>query len=144
MINWVRIGLLLVVFSVIGVTGFYYFKSLGTSVDMGNISVKVMEKGIDVEIENFRVSHEVKGEKEWELKADLAQVNNQDDLTTLQNVEMILHKGSNKRYIILADSGTYKKKTKDVHLAGNVKFIGSSDILMERLRTKTEESSSSQ
>lgn len=133
MINLVRRVLLLVVFCVIGAVGFYVIKNFNTSVEMGNIKIKVMEKGIDVEIENFRVTHEVKGVKEWELKADFAQINNQEDLTKMKNVEMIVHKGDNKKYFISADSGTYKKKTNDVNLVGNVKFVGSADIMMERL-----------
>jgi LPS export ABC transporter protein LptC len=136
MINTIRRVLLLIAFCVIGAVGFYLFKNLNTSVEMGNIKIKVMEKGIDVEIENFRVDHEVKGVKEWELKADFAQINNQEDLTKMKNVEMILHKGDNKKYFISADSGTYKKTTNDVNLKGNVKFIGSPEMMMERLSTK--------
>ena len=93
-----------------------------------------MGEGIDVEIENFKVTHENKGVREWELKAGLAQVNNKQDLTKLRNVEMVLHKGEGKQYIISADSGIYKSKTKDVSLDGNVKLLGSADGLKERLQ----------
>ncbi len=127
-------------FSIIGVAGFYFLRNLGTSVEMGNIKINVMEKGIDVEIENFRVVHEVKGVKEWELKADLAQINNQEDLTKMQNVKMTLYKSDNRKYVIVADSGTYKKETWNVNLAGNVKFVGSADILRDRLSINSEKS----
>jgi LPS export ABC transporter protein LptC len=127
--------LLIMAFCIIGAAGYYIFKNLNTSVEIGNIKIKVMEKGVDVEIENFQIAHEVKGVKEWELKADFAQINNQDDLTKMKNVEMILHKAENKKYVISADSGTYKKATKDVNLMGNVKFVGSADILIDRLNT---------
>ena len=137
MINTVRIVLLLVAFSIIGVAGFYFLKNLNTSVEMGNVKIKVMEKGVDVEIENFKVTHVVKGVKEWELKADFAQINNEEDLTKMRNVEMILHKGENKKYVIVADSGTYKEKTNDVNLVGHVKFVGAPDILMDRLSTNS-------
>jgi LPS export ABC transporter protein LptC len=133
MINAVRRVLLLMAFCIIGVAGFYIFQNLNTSIDIGNVKIKVMEKGIDVEIENFNIAHEVKGVKEWELKADFAQINNAEDLTKMQNVEMILHKAENKKYVISADAGTYKKATKDVNLVGNVKFVGSADIMKERL-----------
>ena len=142
MINTVRIVLLLVAFSIIGAAGFYFLKNLNTSVEMGNVKIKVMEKGVDVEIENFKVTYEVKGVKEWELKADFAQINNEEDLTKMENVEMILHKGENKKYVIVADSGTYKKKTNDVNLMGNVKFVGAADILMDRLSTNSPKSNS--
>ncbi len=125
MINTVRRALLLVAFSVIGMAGFYFFKTLGTSVEMEDIKIKVMEKGVDVEIENFKIIHENKGVKEWELKADLAQIDNRENLTKLQNVEMILHKGENRQFIISADFGIYKSKTDDVSLDGNVKLVGS-------------------
>ena len=142
MINTVRIVLLLVAFSIIGAAGFYFLKNLNTSVEMGNVKIKVMEKGVDVEIENFKVTHEVKGVKEWELKADFAQINNEEDLTKMENVEMILHKSENRKYVIIADSGTYKEKTNDVNLMGNVKFVGAADILMDRLSTSSPKSNS--
>ena len=142
MINTVRIALLLVAFSIIGAAGFYFLKNLNTSVEMGNVKIKVMEKGVDVEIENFKVTHEVKGVKEWELKADFAQINNEEDLTKMENVEMILHKSENRKYVIIADSGTYKEKTNDVNLMGNVKFVGAADILMDRLSTNSPKSNS--
>ena len=136
MINTVRKILLLVACGILGAAGFYFFKYLNTTVEMKNISVKVMEKGVDVEIQNFRVSHENKGFKEWELKADLAQINNQTNITNLQNVEMILHKANNNKYTISADKGTFQKNTKDVNLEGNVKLIGSDEILQERINTQ--------
>ena len=142
MINTVRIVLLLVAFSIVGAAGFYFLKNLNTSVEMGNVKIKVMEKGVDVEIENFKVIHEVKGVKEWELKADFAQINNEEDLTKMENVEMILHKSENRKYVIIADSGTYKEKTNDVNLMGNVKFVGAADILMDRLSTNSPKSNS--
>ena len=142
MINTVRIALLLVAFSIIGAAGFYFLKNLNTSVEMGNVKIKVMEKGVDVEIENFKVTHEVKCVKEWELKADFAQINNEEDLTKMENVEMILHKSENRKYVIMADSGTHKEKTNDVNLMGNVKFVGAADILMDRLSTNSPKSNS--
>jgi LPS export ABC transporter protein LptC len=133
MINTVRRVLLLVALSVIGFAGFYFFKALDTSISIGNVKLKVMEEGIDVEIENFMITHENKGVKEWELKADLAQIDNQQDLTTMKNVEMILHKAGNKKYVISADSGIYRKATEDVSLNGNVKLVGPAEGLKQRL-----------
>jgi len=133
MINTVRRVLLLVAFSVIGLAGFYFLKNLDTSINIGNVKLKVMEDGVDVEIENFMITHENKGVKEWELKADLAQVDNRKNLTTLKNVEMTLHKGGSKQYVISADSGIYKKTTEDVSLNGNVKLVGPAEGLKQRL-----------
>jgi LPS export ABC transporter protein LptC len=132
MINTVRRVLLLVVLSVVGLAGFYFFKTLYTSISIGNVKLKMMEEGIDVEIENFMITHENKGVKEWELKADLAQIDNQQDLTTMKNVEMTLHKGGSKQYVISADSGIYRKATEDVSLNGNVKLFGAAKGLKQR------------
>ena len=133
MINTIRRVLLLVAFSVIGLAGFYFFKVLDTTISIGDVKLKVMEEGIDVEIENFMITHENKGVKEWELKADLAQIDNQQDLTTMKNVEMTLHKAGSKKYIISADSGIYRKATEDVSLNGNVKLVAPAEGLKQRL-----------
>ena len=133
MINTVRRVLLLVALSVIGLVGFYFFKVLDTTINIGNVNLKVMGEGIDVEIENFMITHENKGVKEWELKADLAQIDNQQDLTTMTNVEMTLHKAGRKKHIISADSGIYRKATENVSLNGNVKLVGPAEGLKQRL-----------
>tara|TARA_B110000014_G_scaffold235160_1_gene199539 strand:- start:3171 stop:3596 length:426 start_codon:yes stop_codon:yes gene_type:complete len=135
MINAFRKFLLLVVFGVIALAGFYFLRNLDTSIDIGNVNIKAMSEGVDVEIENFKVTHENKGVKEWELTADLAQVDNKQDLTKLQNVEMVVHKGEGRQYIISADSGVYKSKTEDVSLDGNVKLLGTANGLKKRLAT---------
>jgi LPS export ABC transporter protein LptC len=98
-----------------------------------------MDKGVDVEIENFKVTHEVKGEKEWILKAGLAQVNNQKNITQLKGVEMILPKGDSPPYVITADSGTYQNSSKDVDLAGSVKLTGDAQSLAGRFKSNKDE-----
>ena len=133
MVNALRRFLLIVAFGVIGLAGFYFLRSMGTSIDIGYVKIKGIGEGVDVEIENFKITHENKGVKKWELKADLAQINNKQDLTNMQNVEMILHKEGGKNYIISADSGIYKNKTEDVSLDGNVKFVGSAEGLKKQL-----------
>ena len=65
MINAFRKILLLVVFSIIGLAGFYFLENLNSSIDIGNVKIKTMGEGVDVEIENFKVTHENKGVKEW-------------------------------------------------------------------------------
>jgi LPS export ABC transporter protein LptC len=137
MINTFRKILLLVAFGVIGLAGFYFLKNLNTSFDIGNVNIKAMGKGVDVEIENFKVTHENKGVKEWELKADLAQIYNDEDLTKLKNVEMVVHKEKGGQYIISADSGVYKSETKDVSLDGNVKLLGPTGGLKKRLQANS-------
>ena len=139
MINVVRIILLIIAFGVISLAGFYFYKVQGNKVEMGNIKVKIMDKGVDVEIENFKVTHEVKGEKEWILKAGLAQVNNQEDVTHLNDVQMILPKGDSPPYVITAETGTYQNSSKDVDLVGRVKLTGDAQSLAGRFQSNKDE-----
>ena len=139
MINVVRIILLIVAFGVISLTGFYFYKVQDNKVELGNVKVKIMDKGVDVEIENFKVTHEVKGKKEWVLKAGLAQVNNQEDVTQLKDVQMIIPKEDSPSYVITAESGTYQNSSKDVHLVGSVKLTGDAQSLSGRFQANKNE-----
>ncbi len=136
MINVVRIILLIIALGVISLAGFYFYKVQNSKVETGKIKVKIMEKGVNVEIENFKMTHEEKGTKEWILNAVLAQVNNQENVTNLKGVEMIIPKGQNQAYVITAESGTYQNTSKDINLVGNVKLTGDAESLTERFNTK--------
>jgi len=139
MINAVRVILLIIAFGVISLAGFYFYKVQGNKVEIGNIKVKIMGKGVDVEIENFKVTHEVKGKKEWILKAGLAQINNQEDVTRLKDVEMILPKGEDSTpFVITAESGTYDNNSKDIALVGHVKLTGDAQSMAGRFQDKKE------
>ena len=139
MINIVRIILLIIAFGVISLAGFYFYKVQGNKVEMGDIKFKIMDKGVDVEIENFKVTHEVKGKKEWILKAGLAQVNNQGGVTQLKDVQMVLLKGDSPPYVITAESGTYQNSSKDVDLVGRVKLTGDAQSLAGRFQENKDE-----
>ena len=136
MINAVRIILLIVALGVISLAGFYFYKVQNNEVETGKIKVKIMEKGVDLEIENFKMTHEEKGTKEWILNAVLAQVNNQENVTNLKGVKMIIPKGQNQPYVITAESGTYQNTSKDIDLVGHVKLTGDVQSLTERFHTK--------
>jgi len=136
MINAVRIILLIIALGVITLAGFYFYKVQNNEIETGKIKVKIMEKGVDLEVENFEVTHEVKGNKEWILKAGLAQVNNQENVTNLKGVEVIIPKGHNQPYVITAESGTYQNTSKDIDLVGHVKLTGDFQSLAERFNTK--------
>ena len=140
MINAVRVILLITALGLVSLAGFYFYKVKDNKIDMGSLKVKIMEKGVDVEIENFKVIHEVKGKKEWILKAGLAQVNNQEDVTHLKDVEMILPKNNNSPYIITAKSGTYQNSSKNIDLVGNVKLTGNPQSLASRFESNQNES----
>ena len=141
MINAVRIILLVIALGVISLTGFYFYKAQNNGVEIEKIKVKIMEKGVDLEVENFKVTHEVKGKKEWILKAVLAQVNNQENVTNLKGVEVIIPKGQNRSYVITAESGTYQNTSKEIDLVGHVKLTGDAQSLAERFNTKKAEPS---
>ena len=136
MINAVRIILLIIALGVISLAGFYFYKVQNNKVEIGKMKVKLMEKGVDLEIEDFKLTHEVKGHKEWILKAALAQVNNQENVTNLKGVEMIIPKGQNHPYVITAESGTYQNTSKNINLVGNVKLTGDAESLAERFHSK--------
>ena len=140
MINAVRVILLITALGLVSLAGFYFYQVKDNKIDMGSLKVKIMEKGVDVEIENFKVTHEVKGKKEWILKAGLAQVNNQEDVTHLKDVEMILPKDNNSPYIITAKSGTYQNSSKNIDLVGNVKLTGNPQSLASRFKSNQKES----
>ena len=136
MINIVRIFLLIIALGVLSLAGFYFYKVQNNKIETGKIKAKLMGKGIDLEIENFKMTHEEKGTKEWILNAVLAQVNNQTNVTNLKGVEMIIPKGENQPYVITAESGTYQNTSKDIDLAGHVKLTGDVQSLAERFNTK--------
>ena len=134
--NIVRIILLIIALGIISLAGFYFYKVQNNKIETGKIKVKIMEKGVNVEIENFKMTHEEKGTKGWILNAVLAQVNNQENVTNLKGVEMIIPKGQNQAYVITAESGTYQNTSKDINLVGNVKLTGDAESLTERFNTK--------
>ena len=134
--NIVRIILLIIALGIISLAGFYFYKVQNNKIETGKIKVKIMEKGVNVEIENFKMTHEEKGTKEWILNAVLAQVNNQENVTNLKGVEMIIQKGQSQAYVITAESGTYQNTSKDINLVGNVKLTGDAESLTERFNTK--------
>ena len=66
----------------------------------------------------------------------MAQVNNQENVTNLKGVEVIIPKGQNQPYVITAESGTYQNTSKDIDLVGHVKLTGDVKSLAERFHTK--------
>ena len=141
MINAVRIILLVIALGVLSLAGFYFYKVQNNEIETGKIKAKIMGKGIDLEIENFKMTHEEKGTKEWILNAVLAQVNNQENVTNLKGIKMIIPKVENQPYVITAESGTYQNTSKDIHLVGHVKLTGDVQSLTERFHTKKTKSS---
>ena len=55
--NIVRIILLIIALGVLSLAGFYFYKVQNNELETGKIKVKIMEKGVNLEIENFKMDH---------------------------------------------------------------------------------------
>ena len=129
MIDKIRTLMLLIAVSVSGYAGYVFLSQFEATSE--NIDVRITKEGLDVEIKKFKVIHESSGRKEWELKADIAQINQQNQTTQMTNVEYIYTNRNNKKIKIYADSGILKNKTNDVNLEGHVKMIIESAVVKE-------------
>jgi LPS export ABC transporter protein LptC len=137
MVNNIRKILLALVFTIVGLSGYYLFAK--SNIPVEKIALKALDAGIDIEIENFKVVHEVNEEENWELKADLAQINEDEDLTRLTNVELTIRKKDNQKLWVIADSGSLQNGNKEIELVGNVKMVGTSNMVSERVGKGTPE-----
>ena len=131
MINRIRKILLILVFGIVGLSTYYLITKSNTPIE--KIALKTLGVGIDIEIENFKVVHEVSTGEKWELTADLAQVDQKKDLTRLTNVKLIIRKMGKQKLWVGADSGSIQNENKDLQLEGNVRMIGTSKVAAERV-----------
>ena len=130
MIEKIRTIMLLIAISVLGYGGYIFLSSF--QVTSENIDVKLDEDGLDIKIENFKVKHENSGRQDWELKADLAQINQKKKITKMNNVEYIFVNNEMRKFKVYADFGTLMNKTNDLDLEGNVKMLIETEILKEQ------------
>ena len=130
MIEKIRPLVLLIAISVAGYGGYIFLSTF--QVTSENIDVKFDEDGLDVKIKNFKVIHEKLGRKDWELKADLAQINQKKEITKMNNVEYIFVNNEMRKFKVYADYGTLMNKTNDLDLEGNVKMLIETEILKEQ------------
>tara|TARA_B100000809_G_scaffold143285_1_gene140835 strand:+ start:828 stop:1268 length:441 start_codon:yes stop_codon:yes gene_type:complete len=131
MIEKIRTLMLLIAISVAGYGGYIFLSPF--QVTSENIDIKLDEDGLDVKIENFKVKHESFGRQDWELKADLAQINQKQETTKLNNVEYIFVNNEMREFKVSADFGTLKNKTNDLDLEGNVKMLIETEIIKGQL-----------
>ena len=137
MLNKIRLLLLAAVLGIGGLAAYNFltrYEGAGTPLRM-----KITDKGVDVEIENFRVEHQVLGRKDWELSADFAQIDNERQTTRLKNVRATLNMGPNQQSTFRADAGIMNNKTQDIELQGHVKFVLSPQGLEQHLASRTPE-----
>jgi len=139
MVNKIRGFLLIAVATILCVVGYKLFNGLESPV--GTVQLRNLEQGIDVQIENFNLSHESNGKKEWELQAQLAQVNNENKTTHLKKVEVFMVRDNGAKYSIYADIGLLRNKTDDFELEGNVRLVGSPKLFSEHLSNQKQSKS---
>ena len=131
MIEKIRTLMLLIAISVAGYGGYIFLSPF--QVTSEDIDLKFDEDGLDVKIENFKVKHESSGRQDWELKADLAQINQKKEITKMNNVEYIFVNNEMRKFKVYADYGTLMNKTNDLDLEGNVKMLIETEIIKEQL-----------
>ena len=134
-IRKILLGFILILLTV---AGYSFIKSL----NKGSLPVealKMMSKNVDIEIENFRVTHEGLGGKNWEIKAKEAKVKNEENKIILTDVNVTLNAEANRKSTISADTGTINRETKDIQLEGNVKFRADANSLFGQLENQNKE-----
>ena len=131
MVKTIQSLMLLIFFFTLGYAGYSYF--LKYKVTTENIDLHLTKEGVDVHIEKFKVVHEKSGHKDWELKADFAQINKKKETTKMQNIEYIYINENQKKFKVYADVGTLTNKTNDLDLEGNVKMLIERAIIQESL-----------
>jgi len=134
MANKVRKILLVFVIGILGLSVYYIFAKGNTPVE--KIVLKALDAGIDIEIENFKVIHEVSGGEKWELTADLAQIDQEKNLTLLTHVRLIIRENDKQKLWVVADSGRIMNETNDIQLDGHVKMIGATNAIADRVGKK--------
>jgi len=102
-------------------------------------TLKAIGKNVNIEVENFKVTHEALGNKEWEIKAKEAKVKNEENKIFLTDVNVTLNIDKNRKSTISAETGTINQKTKDIQLEGNVKFRADADNFFGQFKKLEEE-----
>ena len=136
-INNIRKILLGVILSITVFATYMVIKSLNKQA-LPIEPLKAMSKSVDIEIENFKVTHQGIDDKEWEIKAKEAQVKNEENKILLTDVNVTLNRDKNKKSTISADSGTIDRDTKDIELEGHVKFKANAENFFDQFEKKTE------
>jgi LPS export ABC transporter protein LptC len=101
-------------------------------------TLKAIGKNVNIEVENFKVTHEALGNKDWEIKAKEAKVKNEENKIFLIDVNVTLNIDETRKSTISAETGTINQKTKDIQLEGNVKFRADVDNFFGQLQMQEE------
>ena len=131
MIDKIRTLMLFIAISILCYGGYIFMSTFKATSD--SVDIKFDEDGLDVKIKNFKVIHESSGRRDWELKADLAQINKKKEITKMNNVQYIFVNNEMKKFKVYADFGTLINKNNDLELEGNVKMLVESGIIKDQL-----------
>ena len=123
--------MLIIAVSVLSYGGYIFMSTFKATSD--SVDIKFDKDGLDVKIKNFKVVHENSGRRDWELKADLAQINKKKEITKMNNVQYVFVNNEMKKFKVFADFGTLINKNNDLELEGNVKMLVESGIIKDQL-----------
>ena len=135
MVKIIQSLMLLICLFTLGYAGYNYFSTYQAT--SKNIDLLITKEGVDVHIEKFKVVHEKSGHKDWELKADFAQINKKKETTKMQNIEYIYINENQKKFKVYADLGTLSNKTNNLDLEGNVRMLIERAIIQKNLGVNT-------
>jgi LPS export ABC transporter protein LptC len=134
-IEKIRALALIATIFIIGYGGYIFLTTFQATSE--SIDIKFNDDGIDVKIKNFKIVHDNSGRKDWELQAELAEINQNKKTTTLNKVEYVFFKDDMKKIKVYADFGTLMNKTNDLSLEGNVKMLIQTDIIKKQISNNT-------
>ena len=120
---------------IVGYGGYIFLTNFQATTE--GIDIEFNDDGVDVKIKNFKIVHDKSGRKDWELKAELAKINQNKKTTAMDKVEIIFFKDEMKKIEIYADSGTLMNKNNDLSLEGNVKMLIQTDVIKNKISNKT-------
>ncbi len=131
MIEKIRTLMLLIAISVLCYASYIFMSTFKATSD--SVDINFDEDGLDVKIKNFKVIHENSGRRDWELKADLAQINKKQETTKMNNVQYTFVNNEMRKFKVFADFGTLLNKNNDLELKGNVRVLVETDIIKNQL-----------
>ena len=120
---------------IVGYGGYIFLTNFQATSE--SIDIEFNDDGIDVKIKNFKIVHDNSGRKDWELKAELAEINQNKKTTTLNKVEYVFFKDEMKKIKVYADFGTLMNKTNNLSLEGNVKMLIQADVIKKQISNNT-------
>ena len=131
MIEKIRTLMLLIAISVLCYASYIFMSTFKATSD--SVDINFDEDGLDVKIKNFKVIHENSGRRDWELKADLAQINKKQETTKMNNVQYTFVNNQMRKFRVFADFGTLLNKNNDLELKGNVRVLVETDIIKNQI-----------